>query len=581
MKFAAVFLVLLTATIPPAHLRAQSAAAPLTPTLADWRADLADIVRDIRTLHPDPFAHTGRLTFFRALRDLERELPSLTNDQRIMRTMRLVASIGDGHTYLEMNSPRYARWFPMRMYAFSDGYYIISAHKSVAELAGAQVIEIAGRPVAEVAAQASEVMGYENASMRAERVHPMHSEVLMRALGYARADGTLPLKVKLAGGRVVDRTISAMQADHPQFKDDATWEWQFRAELYGTPVGTEHDWETAFRGLPASAFQVSDTTRPVFLTDRRAFNARAIPSGKAFYIRTNYISDTDFAPFFQGALAQVDSTRPEKLIIDWRNNFGGDGSQLSLVLREFIKRGDSPPWKDIYILTGRKTFSATVLALGKFIEFLPLSIVGEPSAAGLNHFGDPTSRSYARTGVRLSVSTLWHKLAESNDVSEFIPVDVPAVFSFADFSAGKDPAVDRIVRGDEMRSIPVIARRQGGAAARKAYEERKAGFAGFSWWAPPKEFEMRQACDALQRERRFQEALETCRLTADMHPTTWNVWYNLAVAQRAAGLTKERLASYRCVLLIAPDNWNVPSIKRLLAQPGNEGNELAPGCPAG
>jgi hypothetical protein len=551
------------------------------PTLADWRSDIADIVRDIRTLHPDPFARTGRVTFLRAVRDLETALPSLTTEQRVARTMALVAMLEDGHTYLEMNHPRYARWYPVRLYEFTDGYFIVSAFKSAADVAGAQVLEIGGAPVRDVAEKASATMGYENLSMRAERVDPMHSETLMRALGYARSDGALPVKLRLSNGRVVDRVLTAAQADHPQFKDDATWEWQFRPELFGTPVGTEQDWTTAYRGLPASAFQTADSSRPLFLTDRRPFSARSVPSAKAVYVRTNYISDTDFLPFFQGVMARVDSMRPEKLIIDWRYNFGGDGSQLALVLREFIKRADTPPWKDIYILTGRKTFSAAVLALGKFIEFLPLTIVGEPSAAGLNHFGDPTNRSYARTGLRLSVSTVRHQLAESSDLSEFVPVDVPAQFTFADFTAGRDPAVDPIIRGDEMRSIPVIARTDGGAAARRAYETRRRAFSGLSWWSPPKEFTMRQACDALQKEKRFQDALETCRLTADMHPTTWNVWYNLGVAQRAAGLMKERLASYRCVVAIAPDNWNVPALKRLLAQPGNEGTELAPGCPTG
>jgi hypothetical protein len=563
--------------------RAQSPANPVSsalPSLADWRSDLADIVRDIRTLHPEPYAKAGRLTFLRAVKQFEEELPSLTNQQRVTGLMRLVATIGDGHTYLEMNHPRYARWYPVRLYEFSDGFFILSAHKSASDLAGAQVLEIAGTPVAQVARNASAVMGYENAFMRAERVHPMHSETLMRGMGYADPDGRLALKLRLSNGRVVERTIEAKQADHPRFKDDATWEWQFRPDLYGTTIGTEEDWVTAYRNLTAAAFQTSDTTRPVFLTERRAFGARAIPEARSFYVRTNHISDTDFVPFFQDVLKQVDSLRPDKLIIDWRYNFGGDGSQVALLMREFIKRADNAPWKDIYVLTGRKTFSATVLALGKFMEFLPISLVGEPSAAGLNHFGDPTARTYSRTGLRLSVSTLRHQLAESNDLSEFIPVDVPAVFSFADFRAGRDPAVDRILRGDEMRSIPVIARRDGGAAARKAYQDRKRTFANVSWWRAPTEFAMRQACDALQKEKRFQDALETCRLTADMHPTTWNVWYNLAVAQRAAGLMKERLASYRCVVAIAPDNWNVPSIRRLLAQPGNEGNELAPGCPA-
>ena len=521
------------------------------------------------------------MTFMRAAQRLEKDLPSLDNDQRVARMMALVGMLGDGHTYLEMNHPRYARWYPIRMYQFSDGFYIVSAHKSVGDLAGAQILEIGGMQAADVAARASATIGYENASMRMERVYPMHSETLMRGMGFAQPDGQLRLKVKLPGGKTVERTIAAAPADHPRFKDDATWEWQFRPELYGTTIGIEADWVTAFHNLPAAAFQTEDTTRPAYLTSRRAFVKRALPEGKAYYIKTDYISDTDFVPFFQSAMAEVDAAKPERLIIDWRYNFGGDGSQLTMALTELIKRADAAPWKDIYILTGRKSFSATVSALGKFMAFLPISIVGEPSAAGLNHFGDATSRNYSKTGVRLSVSTLWNQGSESSDLSEFIAVDVPAVFSFADFVSGRDPAVDRILHGDEMRSIAVIARREGGAAARKAYEERKKSFGQIAWWSAPKEFEMRQACDALQKEKRFADAVETCRLTADIHPTTWNVWYNLAVAQRSAGMMKERLASYRCVLVVAPDNWNVPSIKRLLAQPGNEGSELAPGCPAG
>ena len=569
---------ILSASVALAATASIAHAQQFQPSLADWRADMAEIVRDIRTLHPDPYAKTGRLTFERRVRELEELLPKLNTEQRTVALMRLVASLGDGHTYLEMNNPAYARWYPFRAYQFSDGFYVIAAHKSYAELAGSQILEIGGRPVDKAALDASATIGYENESMRIERIYPLHSETLMRGLGYGDASG-LKLKVKLANGRVAERTVQAMQANHPRYRDDATWEWQFRPNISGTPVGTEEDWITAFRATQTSAFVTADTSRPAYLTDIKPLSFRYIPQARTMYVRTNYISDTDFVPFFIGVLAQVDSLRPDKIIIDWRYNFGGDGSQVSLLMREFVKRLDNPPWKDVYLLTGRKTFSAAVLALAEFVKFVPVSIIGEPSAAGLNHFGDPASRTYARTGLKLSVSTLWHQKSQSDDVREFVPVDVPATFSFADFVAGRDPAVDAITRGDEMRSIPMIARRDGGDAARKAYEDRLKRFGPLTWWAPPTEFEMRQACDQLQREKRFQDAVATCRLTADIHPTTWNVWYNLAIAQRAAGQMKERLASYRCVLVVAPDNWNVPSIKRLLAQPGNEGTELAPGCP--
>src|SRR4051812_37520871 len=133
-------------------------------SVADWRADIDAIVADIRLNHPDPFTKTGELTFLRQADALKKALPALSEEQRMVGTMRLVASIGDGHTSLEPDNPAFGRWYPFRIYEFTDGYFISSAHVSVANLAGAQVLEIAGRPMAEVAGQARDLMGADNDS---------------------------------------------------------------------------------------------------------------------------------------------------------------------------------------------------------------------------------------------------------------------------------------------------------------------------------------------------------------------------------------------------------------------------------
>jgi hypothetical protein len=73
-----------------------------------------------------------------------------------------------------------------------------------------------------------------------------------------------------------------------------------------------------------------------------------------------------------------------------------------------------------------------------------------------------TSKRCIRTpkvGLQLEVSALWHQLEDAG--YDIMPVDVPAPFSFADYQAGLDPAVDSILRGDEMRSIALIALEEG------------------------------------------------------------------------------------------------------------------------
>jgi hypothetical protein len=224
-------------------------------------------------------------------------------------------------------------------------------------------------------------------------------------------------------------------------------------------------------------------------------------------------------------------------------------------MHEFIKREDSRTWQ-LYILTGGKTFSAALGLLHGFVEHIPLTIVGEPPGAPFNFFGDATSRKYRATGLELHVSVLRHQFSDSADVSEFVAVDVPAPFSFADYVAGRDPAVDPILRGEEMRSIATIIRADGGAAARKVWRERKEKFAAYPWWTAPREFDLRAACRDLQQHQRMEDALEACTLTTEIQPFIWNSWYNLGNLQQQTGHMQEAAGSYGRVFEIDPNNFN-------------------------
>jgi hypothetical protein len=220
------------------------------------------------------------------------------------------------------------------------------------------------------------------------------------------------------------------------------------------------------------------------------------------------------------------------------------------------------------------------MVLNEFIQHVPHTIVGEPAGGPLNSYGDATSRSYPGTGLKLQVSTLWHQLGASDDLSEIIPVDVPAPFSFADYAAGRDPAVDAILRGDEMRSIPMIAAAEGGAPARKVYLDRKTRLGQFDWWEASREIDLRFVCQAFREQHRMVDALETCRLNVELHPYNWHAWFNLGMTQRAADQQPAGLASYRCVLAIDPNNFNADAIRDRLAKTDpHDTVAIAQSCP--
>lgn len=537
-------------------------------SVSDWRRDIDQIVRDVQAIHPNPFFKTGRVTFLRHAEALKAALPQLTEEQRVVGAMRLVALVGDTHTQLEPDRPDFALWYPIRIYEFTDGYFVTAAHKSVADLAGARVVEVAGQPIESVAQDARSLMGADNAFAGKEYLFALSDAALMKGLGYASASGDLKVKFQLANGSFVERLLSPHITDDARYKKgDSTFEWHFQAEMGGPPFGGVDNWISVYSGLPYGAFRTTDLSRPLRLMNRRFFVSKNLPELAAFYIQSNFVGD-DFAQQFRDALEEVDKVKPHRLILDLRYNFGGDGSQVPAMAREFIKREDIRPWNELYILAGRRTLSAGIMAAVALMENTENTVVGEPMSAPVNSYGDATSIDFPRTGLHMYLSTAIHQLGDFNDLSDFAPVDVPAPFSYADYAAGRDPAVDAILRGEEMRSLPVIAGANGGAAARRVYEDRKVRFRNYSWWSPPTEIALRRAGQKLLELKRFQDAIETDKLNAEIHPDVWNVWYNLGKAQIAGGLIREGLESYRHVLEIDPNNDNAGEIRKAFADAG-------------
>jgi hypothetical protein len=571
----ALMVLMLASTVAPSG--AQDSSAVMTPpSNAEWRGGIDRIVRDLRAHHPDPFVRVGELTFLRRAEALKAALPSLSEEARVAGAMRLVAGIGDGHTQLEPRSARFALWYPLRLYEFTDGIFVTGAHRSVADLAGAQILEIAGRPAAEVVAAARELMGADNASDAREKLFPVHNAALMKGLGFTSAGGELKVRARLAGGRTVERTIAPRRTDMPGYgADDSSFEWRFRPEVLGPPVGTNDEWVSAFRGLPSMAFRTRDTLRPPHLVLRRALVARPLAAQDAYYIQANAVAnlpDESFVAFFRRTLREVERQRPRRLIVDLRYNFGGDGSQVAPMIREFVARQDDPPWRELYVLTGRRTFSAGVMMLDAFLDHLAPTLVGEAAGAPLNSYGDANALEYPRLGLNLIVSHERHQLASSADVSERVPVDVPASFSFVDYAAGRDPAVDPILRGDEMRSIPAIVLERGADAARRVYEERRARFAGDPAWEPPSEIALRRVMRRLEERGDTAAALAAAVLNSEINPGEWRTWYNLGNLQASTGQMAASIASYRRSLALDdPTNFNAERLKEIVAEAEKSG----------
>jgi hypothetical protein len=528
----------------------------------EWRQDIDKLVADIRSTHPDPFAKIGELQFLRAAEALKAELPALSEEQRMTGAMRLVASIGDGHTRLEPVAPAFARWYPFRAYEFEDGFFLTGVHQSIRDLAGTQLIEIGGRPAGEVVRSARSLHGADNGFDSKERLGALHNSALMTGLGHAAADGTLTLKLRLRNGRIVTRKIA------PVAGNSSTFDWFFRPEYWG-PVGPPEEWVSAYRGLSVAQLRIRDDSRPLHIRFRRAFLATAVPESRAYYIQSNVVGDSaeeSMPSAFRRALKEVDQIKPDHLIVDIRFNFGGDGSNVIPVVNEFIARLQNPPWKNLYFITGRRTFSAGMLMTSEFLKHVRPTLVGEPAGAPLNSYGDANSFDYKKAGMHAYVSFERHQTGKSTDLSAFIPVDYPARWTFADYAAGRDTAVEAVFRGD-ARSLPAIAAMEGASTAEATYRKRKAEFASDPTWRPTSEIDLRTVMRDLRDAGRNDAAIEVAKLNTLVNPQEWRTWMNLGDLLMKSERKAEAIDNYRKSLeLNDPTNFNADRLKQAIAE---------------
>jgi len=135
--------------------------------------------------------------------------------------------------------------------------------------------------------------------------------------------------------------------------------------------------------------------------------------------------------------------------------------------------------------------------------------------------------------------------------------------SFADYVAGRDPAVDPIVQGKDVRGLVWIAASDGAASAYAAYEERKVRWGADPTWSPPNELDLRTVMRELDDAGRAAAAIEVATLNTRINPHEWRTWMNLGDILLRSGRKAEAIDNYRKSLALDdPTNFNTERLKR-------------------
>ena len=370
----------------------------------------------LRDDHPNLFHDLSPATFDAAVDDLAARASSIGEDGLLVGLMRLAALPGvrDGHTGIFPLDPENARTlhsYPIHLYEFSDGTYVIGQAGGT-DLLRARLVAVNGRPLDEVEAAVRPLVPHDNDSTLRLRLtmYLLTAEVL-HGLGIAPTTGPLPFTFE-RDGRRFDAILTPISAT-----------------AYTSAIGD--------LGHPIIGQAITGRV-PAYIARRRQDQWTAkLASGRAFYVGYNETTRSTWT-LSRRVLAAAKPKRMRGVIVDLRNNGGGDNrtyGDLLTVLQRLSKT------KRIVVILSRVTFSAAENFAVDVEKRAHPVFVGEPSGGSPNLYGDAAPTRLPVSGVQLRVATIYWQKSTPEDPRLAIEPQVPVALSSSDFFAGRDPVL--------------------------------------------------------------------------------------------------------------------------------------------
>ena len=408
-------------------VEAQTRAGAPVLSKTQWRDDVRYFARELPRRHKNLYHTTTREQFERDVAALDAALPSLEDHHIIVKLQQIAASIGDGHTRVQL--PAYFMRYPINVYWFPPHdaktaswgpggreLRVIAAAKPYEGALGSRVVKIGDFDIDDVASRVSTCFP-SAANENDWYVLNMGPGVMMRpevlhALGVVPDLARAVFTLQHDDGRVSSIDIAPVVLPPPV---------NGVVNLGLQPVVAP----PLSRQKPAEPFWFS------YLQDSQTTyaNFRRYPS-----LKQNARALFEF----------IDRNPTKRLVIDLRQNGGGDFFEGREHLIEPIKKRPAINQKGrLFVAVGRQTFSAAMVNAIDFRKDTNAILVGEPIGERPNSYSENDEMTLPNSKVVVSYSTRYYK---------FVDEDVPAVFpdmhieqTWAAFRAGRDGVMDWIL----------------------------------------------------------------------------------------------------------------------------------------
>lgn len=382
-----------------------------------WTEDIDFYKTNLELKHIDLYNKISKTEFEKEIQQIKADIHKKNDVDIIIDLMRLTRKIGDGHTAFSLRGVE-THLFPFEIYNVNGKWRVIKVTNEHKGLLGKILIKIDGKEINEISKEVSKVAQY---------IENEQSEVI-------RTGEYLIISELLFGLKLTKKEFQATFT----FLEDVSGKES--SVLLNALSKIDYYGNTDFESYKII---IPEVQKPI-VTKHDYLWFSPIKDTKGVYIKfESYPSFEEMEKFGESVLNFIDENNIEKIIIDLRNNGGGDFF-VGTFLAYYLNLADGIDWKSgVYVLTDKVTFSAATSNASQFRQMLNAKIVGEPTGSNPTGYQDMGQFALPNSGMIVTYSKRLFKFQDRS--TQGVQPDILIEYDWKSYSNGIDNMMQWII----------------------------------------------------------------------------------------------------------------------------------------
>lgn len=333
---------------------------------SEWLEDIEVLTETLKSTHRGLYDNISETTFNAEVELLENRIDYLNDHQITIEIMRLIARVGDGHTYVEYFDFLGDKVLPLKFAYVEEKLVCVNATQEYDELLFSRITSINGHPTNEVYDELMSLVSSENDYWREyESLKLARLTSLYEYLDLAPNNNQVEIAYENdnSSGNLIVKAKNLDEVEELDYViksriNNVTSTLDF---LYQNPYWYEYDEHNKILKLNYDQCMDFDSTFKEFNTE--------------FW---NFVDDNDV----------------NKIVVDMRFNTGGNDQLFDPFRRSLLKHKEFNDPQKLYVIIGNRTFSSAVTTAVKMKKLTNALLIGEPTGNSPNHYSDPRGKTY-------------------------------------------------------------------------------------------------------------------------------------------------------------------------------------------